>query len=203
VSAPAAESIWTATSDVAYMRSDGRGDHPSHDTVIDWLREQYADGPVSVLDCGVMSGVTYERLAAAMPGMNYTGIDVSQAILDDCRARFPDAAWESMSVTDLAYADSSFDVVHCRHLLECLPYYETAVREIFRVARHWVVLCLFQVPAEPEALLRRVTPGGYIWLNRYAPGPLEDLLGRLSSDVSSVDVAQGRKVNRVYFCRVR
>ena len=196
----ASPSLWAQTFDVDYMREDGRADHPSHIVVADQIRRWYADADFDFLDCGVMSGVTCGQLKKAGLKARYFGIDINRAILDHCRSLHPGARWELMSVADLAFPDESFEIVNCRHLLECLPYYETAVREIFRVARKHVVICMFQPPGEPEALLRRQTADGYIWLNRYAPAPFEALLDRLSSSVESVDVADNYRLNRVYLC---
>ncbi|WP_406728650.1 class I SAM-dependent methyltransferase [Streptomyces sp. GD-15H] len=163
----------------------------------------YSEEPFELLDCGVISGVTYRHLQQAGLAVNYTGIDIGEAALADCRELHPEAQWQQMSVTDLAFPDGSFDVVNCRHLLEHLPYYETAVRELFRVARRTVAICLFQVPREPEALLRRETANGYIWLNRYAPLPFEALLHSLSESVETVDVTADHRSNRIYFCTKR
>jgi ubiquinone/menaquinone biosynthesis C-methylase UbiE len=182
-----------------YMREASRANHPSHDIVTDLICAQYPDIPFRLLDCGVLSGVTYHRFREARVPIKYTGIDIGEAILA-CRRAYPEAAWEQMSVTDLAFPDGSFEVVNCRHLLECLPYYETAVREAFRVASRHVAICLFQVPREPEVLLRRETTEGYIWLNRYAPGPLEALLKSLSESVEIIDASAGRRTDRIYFC---
>ncbi|MBV1855876.1 class I SAM-dependent methyltransferase [Catellatospora tritici] len=162
----------------------------------------HSGAPFELLDCGVISGVTYHHLLQAGLEVDYTGIDIGEAAIADCRERHPEARWRQMSVTDLAFSDNSFDVVNCRHLLECLPYYETAVREMFRVARRTVVICMFQV-REPEALLRRETANGYIWFNRYAPGPFEALLHSLSESVEIVDVPFDHRPNRVYFCTKR
>jgi ubiquinone/menaquinone biosynthesis C-methylase UbiE len=194
------ESLWEATPAVDYMREAGRDGHPSHDWVTERLAALYPESPFDLLDCGVMSGVTYERLRRAGMPVNYVGIDIAERIVEDCRSRFPEASWRRMSITDLAFEDLAFDVVNCRHILGHLPYYETALREAFRVSRRHVFVCLFQVPREPERLLRRETKDGYIWLNRYAPGPLEELLGRLSSNVECSDVAYERRMNRIYHC---
>jgi ubiquinone/menaquinone biosynthesis C-methylase UbiE len=197
------ESIWTATNMVDYMAQTGSADHPSHDVVIDRLREEYASATVKLLDCGVMSGVGYQRFANAAVRVDYTGIDISEKIVVDCRGKFPDANWAQMSVFDLEYDNDAFDVVCGRHLLEHLPYYETAAREMFRVARDWVILVFFQVPREPEVLHRRKTSGGHVWLNRYGPESLHEFLSSLSSDIQFVDIAHDYNKHRVYFCRKR
>jgi ubiquinone/menaquinone biosynthesis C-methylase UbiE len=180
------------------MRVKERDRHPSHDLVAGYLHR--CEAPFSLLDCGVMSGVTYEKLRQSTLPVDYTGIDLSPSVLVDCRQRFSEARWEQGNVLDLPYTAETFDIVHARHLLECVPYYETAVREMFRVARKAVVICMFQIPAEPERLLRRETENGYIWLNRYAPGPFEALLDSLSASVECQDVNMARQTHRVYFC---
>jgi len=196
----AAGSLWEQTSDVDYMRMEGRDTHPSYDWFNRRLAELYGDKVIDFLDCGVMSGTTYTKLKDVSPPCNYTGIDIGESLLESCRSRFPEAQWKQMSVMDLHFPSGTFDVVNCRHLLEHLPYYETAVREMFRVARQHVAICFFQVPRDPEALLRRDAAGGYVWLNRYSPGPFEDLLAKLSDTVETVDISQERRVDRIYFC---
>lgn len=194
------DSLWRSTTDADYMRRAQRGEAASHDATTSWLRQRYANRSFDLLDCGVMSGVTYERLTASGLAVDYTGIDVGRTVLDDCRARHPGARWVEMNVLDLAFKADSFDVVTSRHLLEHLPYYETAVREMFRVARRYVIICFWQPPRDPEVLYRRETEHGYIWLNRYAPAAFESLLDRLSASYVAADVNSGDRNERLYFC---
>jgi ubiquinone/menaquinone biosynthesis C-methylase UbiE len=128
-----------------YLAEDGRADHPSHALTTDPIRAEYPSTRCELLDCGVLSGITYRLLKEAGVTVRYTGIDISPSIVAHCRETQPDARWESMSVQDRTFPDDSFDVVNCRHVLECLPYYETAVREAFRVSRRQMVLCLDRV----------------------------------------------------------
>ncbi|MEV6258914.1 methyltransferase domain-containing protein [Nocardia sp. NPDC051911] len=187
------------------MREDGRASHCSHTLVTEFIRDNYSTVEFDMLDCGVMSGVTYETLKSDDLSPRYTGIDICGPVLDDCRDRHPTAPWLQMNVLDMAFRSDTFDYVNCRHLLEMLPYYETAVRasELFRGARRHVAICMFQVPRAPEKLLRRETPAGYIWLNNYAPERFESLLDLLSESVEVVDAAEGYRTERVYFCTKR
>ncbi|MDJ0105740.1 class I SAM-dependent methyltransferase [Rhodococcus erythropolis] len=196
-------SIWTETSEFDYMSKEQRADHPSHAVVIDLIKDHYGEAAFDLLDCGVLSGVSYQKLIEARLKARYTGIDISEKILDHCREMHPDAQWLQMSALDIAFESDSFDVVNCRHLLESLPYYETSVRELFRVARQHVAICLWLVPREPEKLLRRETDGGYIWLNRYGPGNFEALLDSLSESFDVIESTDGRHTNRIYFCTKR
>lgn len=193
-------SVWEHTTDFDYMAAPARASHASHDTVTKWLADTYQSSRFSLLDCGVLSAVTWNSLRAAGSNVRYIGIDVSEPVIQDCRNRAPEATWLAANVTDLDFDDESFDVVYARHLLEGLPYYETAVREIFRVSRAFVIICFFQPPADPERLLRRVSPDGHIWLNRYSPEPFERLISSLSTGFETVDVVDGGIRNRIYIC---
>jgi ubiquinone/menaquinone biosynthesis C-methylase UbiE len=182
------------------MARDGLAEHSSHDAAMEFLTARYSDTSFSVLDIGVMSGVSYRLVRDSPLRADYTGADISEAVLFDCRARYPEASWLQMSVTDLEFGDAGFDVVYVRQLVECLPYYETAVREAFRVARRHVLLGLSIIPQEPEVLLRRVTPNGHIWLNRYAPGPFENLLGALSDRFEYSEHVVDFRSDCLYLC---
>jgi ubiquinone/menaquinone biosynthesis C-methylase UbiE len=182
------------------MARDGRAEHTSHDAAMEFLTTRYSDSEFSLLDIGVMSGVSYRLVRDSPLRATYTGVDIGETVLADCRARHPEASWLQMSATDLEFGDASFDVVYVRHLVEHLPYYETALREAFRVARRHVLLCLFIIPQEPETLLRRVTPDGHIWLNRYAPGPFEDLLGTLSDRFEYSEHTVDLRSDCLYLC---
>ncbi|MEU1090209.1 class I SAM-dependent methyltransferase [Streptomyces sp. NPDC005892] len=196
-------SLWAQTSDVTHMGEEYRAAHPSHTAVTERIAALHPGAPFEMLDCGVISGVTYRHLLTAGLEVDYTGIDIGEGAITDCRRLYPEARWQQMSITDLAFRDGSFDVVNCRHVLEHLPYYETAVRELFRVARRTVVICMFQVPEESEVLLRRETANGYIWLNRYAAGPFEALLHSLSESVEVIDVPADHRRNQIYLCTKR
>ncbi|MGN7187576.1 class I SAM-dependent methyltransferase [Microbacterium enclense] len=195
--------IWTNTEQIGYMADPQRQGHGSHDAFERWLRVHFSSKNAEMLDCGVMSGVSWERLRQSDVAPSYVGVDISERVIDDRRAHRPDATWLTMSVMDLVFDDDSFDVVLARHLLENLPYYETAVREMFRVSRQYVVLCFFQPPAEPEVLLRRRTENGYIWFNRYSPDRFDTLLADLADDIQIEEIESGGRMDRIYFCRKR
>lgn len=196
---PMSPPMFEHTTDFDYMASE-RAAHASHGAVENWLAETYQNTRFSLLDCGVLSAVTWDRLSASGRDFRYVGIDVAESIIENCRDRAPEATWLTANVTDLDFDDGSFDVVYARHLLEMLPYYETAVREMFRVAGAYVVICFFQPPADPERLVRRVNDEGHLWLNRYSPEPFERLVSSLSSGFETVDVVDKGSRNRIYIC---
>lgn len=193
--------LWADPGDFDFMRRDGREHHLSRQAVLGRLGQQFAGRPVRMLDVGVLSAVMADDLGTTGLEVNYTGVDISAAIIDDCWRRHPELDWRVMSVTDLAFDDTSFDVVHCRHVLEHLPYFETAVRELARVAAELLVLCLFIPPGEEEILRRKKHSQGYVWVNQYRAADLEGLLGRLFSQVDVEFVQDGTRPNAIYYCR--
>ena len=61
-----------------------------------------------------MSGVAYEELRDSDLRVSYSGVDIGQAIVKDCRRKHPQAQWHQMNVMDLAFPDELSDRDHCR-----------------------------------------------------------------------------------------
>jgi SAM-dependent methyltransferase len=196
-----AGTLWADPGDFEFMRRDGREQHSSRQAVLRRLERQFAGRTASMLDVGVLSAVMADDLAGSALDVNYAGIDISPAIIDDCRRRHPELDWRVMSVMDLAFDDRSFDLVHCRHVIEHLPYFETAVRELARVTAELMVLCLFIPAAEEEILRRKKHDQGYVWVNQYRAADLEKLLGDLFSRVDFELVQDGNRPNAIYYCQ--
>ena len=110
----------------------------------DMLRQT---GPQSVLDAGCGEGFVTNYLAQQQPDLKLTGMDLSQAAIDYAEAHFGDAAtFRTGSIYKLPFSDNSFDTVVCSEVLEHLDDPDSAVTELKRVARQYVVIT---VPREP------------------------------------------------------
>jgi hypothetical protein len=72
-----------------------------------------------------------------IPGMDYTSADL-------CSPQ----AMVQMDITDIRYADETFDVILCNHVLEHIPDDRKAMSEMYRVLKPggWAIL---QVPIDP------------------------------------------------------
>lgn len=70
-------------------------------------------------------------------GYRYTGVDVSQAMMDRLRAQLPEEAPNltlvQADVTELPFPDQSFDVVLVYHVFHLMPEWRRALREAQRV----------------------------------------------------------------------
>lgn len=160
------------------------------------VAEIAALGPRSFLDAGCGEGFVAGRLVEALPGIELVGCDVSADALAIAVDTIPEGRFVTGSVTELPFADKSFDVVGCFEVLEHLPgdLPRRALRELGRVARHVVVL---SVPHEPLFCLANAARGKN--LDVRPPGSDPDhrqfwsraAFGRLVGDVMRVRKLEG------------
>lgn len=113
-------------------------------------------GPATLLDAGCGEGFVAEALAARLPGVAITGVDVDDAAVAFARARsHGGVAYGVASLDALPFGDGAFDVVVCTEVLEHLAAPDRALFELRRVARRAVVVT---VPREP--IFRRLLAVG-------------------------------------------
>jgi SAM-dependent methyltransferase len=94
-----------------------------------------------LLEVGCGSGYYSEIFATLLPpGVHYTGIDYSDAMIARARTRYPFTAFEVADATRLPYADRAFDVVFNGVSLMHIVDYVAAIREASRVASRY---CIF------------------------------------------------------------
>jgi ubiquinone/menaquinone biosynthesis C-methylase UbiE len=97
------------------------------------LREVLARNPTSVLEVGVGDGV-FGSFVAKNTGVSYESVDIAPDLDPDVVG----------SVTELPFPSDHADVACAFEVLEHLPFedFETALGELCRVARRYVVLSL-------------------------------------------------------------
>jgi SAM-dependent methyltransferase len=94
-----------------------------------------------LLEVGCGSGYYSEVFATLLPGgVDYTGIDYSDAMIERARARYPSMAFEVADATRLPYPDGAFDIVFNGVSLMHIIDYQAAIREAARVAARY---CIF------------------------------------------------------------
>jgi ubiquinone/menaquinone biosynthesis C-methylase UbiE len=93
-----------------------------------------------LLDVGCGSGYYSEVFSTLLPGgVDYTGIDYSDAMIERARARYRSMAFEVADATKLPYAEGAFDIVFNGVSLMHIIDYPTAIREAARVAARYCV----------------------------------------------------------------
>lgn len=102
-----------------------------------------------LLEVGCGSGYYSDVFATLVAGgVDYTGIDYSDAMIERARARYPLVAFEVADATGLPYADGAFDIVFNGVSLMHIIDYPAAIREAARVAARY---CIFHtVPVFPD-----------------------------------------------------
>lgn len=94
-----------------------------------------------LLEVGCGSGYYSEVLATLLPGgVQYTGIDYSDAMIARARASYLSTAFEVADATRLSYADGAFEIVFNGVSLMHIIDYQAAIREAARVASRY---CIF------------------------------------------------------------
>jgi ubiquinone/menaquinone biosynthesis C-methylase UbiE len=122
-------------------------------TLVDELA--YAGRPsrpmtLDVLECGPGTYLDHQLLWTHRPHVAYHALDVTPAIVEVGRAKGLDDV-RLGSIEEIPHKAGAMDVVYCRHVLEHLPSYRTALLEMHRVARRCAVAVLWRLDVDAEA----------------------------------------------------
>jgi ubiquinone/menaquinone biosynthesis C-methylase UbiE len=135
-----------------------RGYHALVDDLELELVARYGSG-ADVLECGVGTGLLLERVAAFAGSSK--GIDLSDGMLAKAMERGLDV--RQASVTDIPFAEASFDVTYAFKVLAHVVDIGRALSEMARVTRPGgVVLAEFYNPLSLRGLAKRLGPAGRI-----------------------------------------
>lgn len=94
----------------------------------------------SLLEVGCASGYVRHVFDRLVPGgVDYAGVDKSQALIDMARRNHPGVRFDAADAAQLPYPDASVDIVFNGVALMHIVDYSTAVVEARRVARRWCV----------------------------------------------------------------
>jgi ubiquinone/menaquinone biosynthesis C-methylase UbiE len=96
--------------------------------------------PGSLLEVGCGGGYNSELVASKFPTIDYTGVDISEAMIAISRAHYPARRFSVGSAYDLDFADRSFDVVLDGVALLHMEGWRNALAEYARVSRNRVIL---------------------------------------------------------------
>jgi len=96
----------------------------------------------SFLEAGCGSGLVYSALVPAVI-TNYTGIDTSREMLKLANANYPQGKFIYGDIFNLDFPDKSFDIVASFEVLGHLPDIEIPIREMFRVAKKYLIFTIW------------------------------------------------------------
>ena len=112
----------------------------------------------TVLDVGCGEGIVPRQMRLIVPSAIFHGLDVEEELLVAARQIVPDMEFVKGSVYSLPFADAEYDLILCTEVLEHLENPESALSEIFRVSRGFVLL---SVPNEPLWCMANMARGAY------------------------------------------
>ena len=182
----AVDNKWTELPDTKfdnYLKED----HPDRRWFVDWVISM---APVSVLEIG--GGSLHElrqfHRKEALGKVSYTVLDAAKNFLKRGKIEFPSVKFVEGTVNKMKFADSSFDIVYCRAVLEHQPYYERPLKEMFRVSKDLVVVNLFRW-SHGEDWIRQ----GKYFSNAYNINKFLRMFASLSSNWRNFLVLRGRE----------
>jgi 2-polyprenyl-3-methyl-5-hydroxy-6-metoxy-1,4-benzoquinol methylase len=110
----------------------------------------------SILDVGCGEGFTLNRLREKGIGKNLEGLEHSKDAIGLGKKIYPQIKIKQGDIYNLPYEDNAFDLVLCTEVLEHLENPETALRELIRVSKRYLVV---SVPNEPFFMLAQLIRG--------------------------------------------
>jgi ubiquinone/menaquinone biosynthesis C-methylase UbiE len=127
-----------------------------------------SDVQTHLIDIGCNTGIEGYRLClAGFPG-RYLGIDSNEKALvlaGKNLACFTRASVKFADATCIPEADRTFDFVLSKDVIEHAIHYRGILREMCRLARRWVILCMFIRPSDRPDQIVLDQPN--LYLNRY------------------------------------
>ena len=120
---------------------------------------------LEVLEVGCGTGRIYERLVPRLvSNESYTGVDISESMLEIARAKFPQGRFLAGDGYGLGFEDGAFDVVLAFEVLGHLPEIGTFLRELVRVSRKAAIFTVW--PAAEGVVEGREEIRGASFLHR-------------------------------------
>lgn len=151
------------------------------------LRLSQATPDTTFFEPGIGTGRV--ALPIVEQGYAYTGVDVSEAMMDRLRQKLEGKAYRltliNADATALPFEANSFDVAIAPHILHLIPDWQTAMDELRRVLKPAGVFIYFHHPtnktATRDAIGRqwREILLGHGYDSGHTGGVTEDVLGRL------------------------
>lgn len=141
----------------------------------------------SLLEIGCGNGYYCEVFQYLVPGLRYTGLDYSEAMVRSAQNRYPSDSFRVGDATKLADADGAFEIVFngvsLMHILE----YKEALKEAARVASRFLIL--HGVPVFDDhktTFFRKYAYGEPVIEIVFSRGELETLIGECGFGIQKI-----------------
>jgi SAM-dependent methyltransferase len=148
-----------------------------------------------VLDVGCACGGFAPIMRALNPAIQYTGVDVVPAMIEQARGRYPEHEFRLAAGHTMPFPDRSFDLVHCSGVVHLNSHYEKMIAEMWRVCAGRLLFDLRLTERESRTGSFKVdfgavgTPGSLLPYNLINFADARNLIDGLPSPAARVDVA--------------
>lgn len=146
----------------------------------------------SILEVGCGSGLIYHEMLKRriVTTKSYIGGDVSQKMLEIARGRFPQTSFSHLDIFNLPYSDKSQPNVICISVLQHLPHYAEAVKELIRITgRRLYIATWFNQSFEDNIVFGETAWGASFHDNCYSlPKFLAFLYGNTDANIKGLSV---------------
>ena len=157
-----------------------------------WTRALDAgpDAPrISVIEaaCGSANDYRFFDKYGMAKRIDYTGIDITEANIGNCRTMFPGVDFRVGDAQNLPVEDNSYDWAVAHDLLEHLSpsAFNRAIDELCRVSRRGVVISFFLMKDDPEHV---ITPRRYYHVNTLSRARIEERFAKSCSQFEWIEV---------------
>ncbi len=147
--------------------------------------------PGSILDVGCGPGSSTAILAARWPNARITGIDNSEAMIRQSRAKYPDLDWRVADARTFS-APETFDLVFANAVIHWIPDHERLLARLFHMASANGFLAV-QMPLSSEMKIaelienafRTASPGRTFDIGNYIHSHPVEFYVRVASSLSA------------------
>ncbi|MHA2429087.1 MAG: methyltransferase domain-containing protein [Candidatus Hermodarchaeia archaeon] len=134
------------------------------DILVKEIQEIAAKGDLTLLDVGCGTG-NYSIALAELFELDFTGIDISEEMLEKARSKRPEGKWLLKGIEEAEFEEESFDVVLMSFVIHHIDYHEAMLKAHRYLKRPHGNLLI--VTDDHDQFLKGVT------YNRYMPKLLE------------------------------
>ena len=149
---------------------------------------------ISLLEVGCGSGLIYEELTKlrVVTPQTYIGGDISHKMLDIAVNRYPNAKFIYLDIFKLPFPEKSQPNIICIQVLQHLPNYAEALRELIRITSGKLLISSwFTQGPEDRIVLEDTSYGGPFYNNQYSlPKFLTFIYERVNNKIEKINITK-------------